>query len=433
MVINLRSFLKIKNKHSKISDFQDLEHLDGVAISVVNAKLYNPPRDDVVLFYFRENANFASVYTQSSIVSENIKWNREIKSKKIKALLVNTRNANAFTGKNGYLGLKEIADELSVQLSIKRKDDDEILEKIKSNEILFGCTGTIGENFPHEKIKKCIPELINKIKYNQNKYIWVKAAMGMMTTDLVPKLAMDECKIGSTNVKIYGVAKGSGMIFPNMATTLGYVFTDAKISSKILKKLLKKHIETTFNAISCDGDTSTNDMVSIFATGAAKNSIINNLNDERLFNFEKSLNNVLLNLAKRVTADGEGASKFISILVENAKNENDAKKIAFSVANSPLVKTAFAGEDPNWGRIIMAIGKSQIQINLSKLSINIGDIKVIEKGELSVDYDEILLKEFMKNEKIDVTIDLKMGSKNFTVYTMDLTKKYIEINADYRS
>ncbi len=433
MVINLGSFLKIKNKHSKISDFQDLEHLDGVAISVVNAKLYNPPRDDVVLFYFRDNANFASVYTQSSIVSENIKWNREIKSKKIRALLVNTRNANAFTGKNGYQGLKEIADELSVQLSSKRKDDDEISEKIKPNEILFGCTGTIGENFPHEKIKKCIPELINKIKYNQNKYIWVKAAMGMMTTDLVPKLAMDECKIGNTSIKIYGVAKGSGMIFPNMATTLGYVFTDAKISSKILKKLLKKHIETTFNAISCDGDTSTNDMVSIFATGAAKNSIINNLNDDRLANFEKSLNSVLLNLAKRVTADGEGATKFISILVENARNENDAKKIAFSIANSPLVKTAFAGEDPNWGRIIMAIGKSQIQINLSKLSINIGNIKVIEKGELSVDYDEILLKEFMKNEKIDLTIDLKMGSKNFTVYTMDLTKKYIEINADYRS
>ncbi len=433
MVINLSSFLKIKNKHSKISDFQDLEHLDGVAISVVNAKLYNPPRDDVVLFYFRENANFASVYTQSSIVSENIKWNREIKSKKIRALLVNTRNANAFTGKNGYQGLKEIADELSVQLSIKRKDDDEILEKIKSNEILFGCTGTIGENFPCEKIKKCIPELINKIKYNQNKYIWVKAAMGMMTTDLVPKLAMEECKIGNTNIKIYGVAKGSGMIFPNMATTLGYIFTDAKISSKVLKKLLKKHIESTFNAISCDGDTSTNDMVSIFATGAAKNSIINNFNDERLVNFEKSLNSILLNLAKRVTADGEGASKFISISVENAKNESDAKKIAFSIANSPLVKTAFAGEDPNWGRIIMAIGKSQIQINLNKLSINIGDIKVIEKGELSLDYNEILLKEIMKNEKIDVTIDLKMGSKKFTVYTMDFTKKYIEINADYRS
>ena len=274
---------------------------------------------------------------------------------------------------------------------------------------------------------------MNKIKYNQNKYIWIKAAMGMMTTDLVPKLAMEECKIGSTSIKIYGVAKGSGMIFPNMATTLGYVFTDAKISSKILKKLLKKHIETTFNAISCDGDTSTNDMVSIFATGAAKNSIINNFNDDRLANFEKSLNSVLLNLAKRVTADGEGATKFISISVENARNENDAKKIGFSIANSPLVKTAFAGEDPNWGRIIMAIGKSQVQINLSKLSINIGDIKVIEKGELSVDYDEILLKEFMKNEKIDLTIDLKMGSKNFTVYTMDLTKKYVEINADYRS
>ena len=198
---------------------------------------------------------------------------------------------------------------------------------------------------------------MNKITYNQNKYLWVKAALGITTTDLVPKIAMEECKIGN-NVKIYGVAKGSGMIFPNMATTLGYIFTDAKLSSKILKKLLKKNIETTFNAISCDGDTSTNDMVSLFATGTAKNTIINNINDDRITNFDNSLHDVLLNLAKRVTADGEGASKFISISVENAKTDIDAKKIAFSIANSPLVKTAFAGEDPNWGRIIMAIGKS---------------------------------------------------------------------------
>ena len=433
MVINLGSFLKIKNKHSKISDFQDLEHLDGVAISVVNANLYNPPRDDVVLFYFRDNANFASVYTQSSIVSENIKWNREIKSKKIRALLVNTRNANAFTGKNGYQGLKEIADELSVQLSNKRKDDDEISEKIKSNEILFGCTGTIGENFPHEKIKKCIPELINKIKYNQNKYIWVKAAMGMMTTDLVPKLAMEECKIGSTSIKIYGVAKGSGMIFPNMATTLGYVFTDAKISSKILKKLLKKHIETTFNAISCDGDTSTNDMVSIFATGAAKNSIINNLNDERLINFEKSLNNVLLNLAKRVVSDGEGASKFIQIEVLKCKTEDDAKKISFSIANSPLVKAAFAGEDPNWGRIMMAVGKANVDLNVNSINLLIGNNKVLDKGQLSKSYSEQNLKEYMKNDSLRIIVEMNLGKKNFTCYTMDLTKKYLEINSDYRS
>ena len=433
MVINLSNLFNVKKNNSKISDFQDLEHLDGLAISVVNAKLYNPPRDDVVLFYFRNGANFASVYTQSTIVSENIKWNREIKNKKIKALFINTRNANTFTGKNGFQGLKEIADELSNLLTIKKKDDDELYEKVKSNEIIFGCTGTIGEPFPTNKLKNCLPELIEKIKYNQNKYIWVKAALGMITTDLVPKLAMEECKIGNANVKIYGVAKGSGMIYPNMATTLGYVFTDANISSTILKKLLKKNIETTFNAISCDGDTSTNDMVGIFATGAAKNKIINAINDERIADFEKSLHSVLLNLAKRVTADGEGASKFISVMVENAKNESDAKKIAFSIANSPLVKTAFAGEDPNWGRIIMAIGKSQVSINLNKINLSIGEYKILEKGEISKDYNEILLKEFMRNEKLDIKVDLKMGTKKFTAYTMDLTKKYIEINADYRS
>ncbi len=433
MAINFGNLFNIKNKNSKISDFQDLNHLDGVAISVVNAKLYNPPRDDLVLFYFRQGANYASVYTQSTIVSENIKWNREIKNKKINALLVNTRNANAFTGKAGFQGLKEIADELSSQLTLKQKNDDDKPERIKSKNIMFGCTGTIGETYPTSKIKKCIPELTEKIKYNQNKYIWIKAALGMMTTDLVPKLAMEECKIGNVNVKIYGVAKGSGMIYPNMATTLGYIFTDAKISSKILKKLLKKNIETTFNAISCDGDTSTNDMVSVFATGAAPNPTINNINDDRIRNFEKKLHTVLLNLAKRVTADGEGATKLISITVDNAKTEKDAKKIAFSIANSPLVKTAFAGEDPNWGRIIMAIGKSQISVNLNRLEISFGKHKIIEKGVLSEEYNEEILKEFMKSENIDLNIDLKMGKKKFTAYTMDFTRKYIEINADYRS
>ena len=278
-----------------------------------------------------------------------------------------------------------------------------------------------------------MPNLIEKIKYNQNKYIWTKAALGMMTTDLVPKLTMEECKIGNSSIKIYGVAKGSGMIYPNMATTLGYVFTDAKISSKVLKKLLKRNIDTTFNAISCDGDTSTNDMVAIFATGKANNVMVNNINDERVHEFEKKFHSVLLNLAKRVTADGEGSSKFITININGARNEKDAKKIAFSIANSPLVKTAFAGEDPNYGRIIAAIGKSEILINLSKLNINIGPHKIIEKGELSNSYNENEVKNFMKNEKIDLNIELKMGQKNFTAYTMDLTKKYIEINADYRS
>ena len=433
MVLNLTNLFSSKNKSSKLSDFQDLNHLDGVAISTTSAKLYNPPRDDLVLFYFRDGADFASVYTQSTIVSENIKWNKLITSKKVKALLINTRNANAFTGKKGFLGLKEIAEDLSYQLTIKQKTDDEKPEKVKSKEILFGCTGTIGEVFPTNKIKNALPELIEKIKYTQNKYIWTKAALGIMTTDLVPKMAMEECKIGNTDVKIYGVAKGSGMIYPNMATTLGYVFTDAKISSKILKKILKRNIDTTFNSISCDGDTSTNDMVSIFATGYANNNIVKNINDDRIKDFEKCLHSVLLNLAMRVTADGEGASKFIVINVKNAKKEQDAKKIAFSIANSPLVKTAFAGEDPNWGRIIMAIGKSGVSLNLSKLNISFGDIKIIEKGELVENYSEESAKDFMKNENIDLNIDLNIGSKNFTAYTMDLTKKYIEINADYRS
>ena len=416
-----------------MGDFQNLEHLDGVSISTIRANLYDSKRDDLVMFYFRDGANYASVYTQSKIISENIKWNLNLKNKKINALMINARNANAFTGKKGYQGLKEIADELAIQLSIKQKNDEEKPMTIKPNQILFGCTGTIGEKYPTEKIKKNIPDLIEGIKYTQSKYIWMKAAMGIMTTDLVPKLAMEECKIGNVDVRIYGIAKGSGMIFPNMATTLGYVFTDASLSSSILQKLLRKNIETTFNAISCDGDTSTNDMVTIFATNKSKNSMIKTINDSKLEEFEKSLHNVLLNLSKRIAADGEGASKFITVNVNNSKTQEEAKKIAFSIANSPLVKTAIAGEDPNWGRIIMAIGKANVNINLNKLEITFGKIKIVEKGELSIDYNEIEVAEYMKNEKIDLTINLNMGKKNFSAYTMDFTKKYIEINSDYRS
>jgi len=434
MAINLGNLLKHQINKSKMGDFQDLDHVDGLSISTISANLYGNSRDDLVMFYFREGANFASVYTQSKIISENIKWNLNLKNKKINALLVNTRNANAFTGKKGYQGLKDIAHELSLKLSTKQKEDEENPKKIKPNQILFGCTGTIGETFPSEKIKKNIPDLIKNIKYAQSKYIWMKAAIGIMTTDTVPKLAMEECKIGNSSIKIYGIAKGSGMIFPNMATTLGYVFTDANLSSNILQKLITKNIKTTFNAISCDGDTSTNDMVSIFSTGSVENLKIKNINDPKIKDFDNSLHSVLLNLAKRVAADGEGASKFITINVNGAKTQEDAKKIAFSIANSPLVKTAIAGHDPNWGRIIMAIGKANININLNKLAIKIGPIKVIENGQLSKLYNEDDAGVYMREEeKIDLIIDLNMGKKNFTAYTMDLTKKYIEINADYRS
>ena len=433
MGINIKNFFVSRDKNTKIGDFQDLDHLDGLSISTTSANLYGNSRDDLVLLYFRKGANYASVYTQSKLVSENIKWNHSIKKKKIRALLINTRNANAFTGKNGYKGIKTLAENISLHLSEKQKKDEENPEKIKPNDILFASTGTIGEPFPVQKIKACIPELVDKIKYTQNKYIWMKAAMGILTTDLLPKVAMEQCKIGKKNVKIYGIAKGSGMIYPNMATTLGFVFTDASISSVILKNLLKKNIAKTFNAISCDGDTSTNDMVTIFGTGEVKNSEIKSLNDPKIQDFNSSLNNVLLNLAKRVAADGEGSSKFIEVQILNCKTENDAKKISFSIANSILVKTAIAGEDANWGRIIMAIGKSNVKINPNKMMVRLGSNKIIEKGQLSNFYNENELAQYMKNDKIEIIVDLNIGKKNFTAYTMDLTKKYIEINADYRT
>ena len=433
MGINLTNFLSSKSKNKRMMEFQDLDHIDGVSISTVSANLYKNSRDDLVMFYFRDSANFASVYTQSKIISENIKWNLNNNSKKVFSLLVNTRNANCFTGKQGYKSLEKIADVISDGLSKKQLDDEDQPKKIKPKEVIFGCTGTIGEIFPEERIKKMIPELIKKIKYTQNKYIWMKAALGIMTTDTQPKMAMEKCYIGNSEVKIFGIAKGSGMINPNMATTLGYLFTDADIPNKVLKDLLKKNITTTFNAITCDSDTSTNDMVTIFSTGKASHSKIKNIRDPKIRNFDEALNKVLLNLAKRVVLDGEGSSKFVKVIVENCRKESDGKVIAFSIANSPLVKTAIAGEDPNWGRVIMAIGKSGISIDIDKLSIRFGKLIIVQNGKLSVSYDEKLAAEYMKNNDIEININLSSGSKNFTVYTMDFTKSYIEINSDYRS
>ena len=433
MGINLINFLASKTQNRKMGHFQDLDHLDGLSVSSISANLYNSKRDDLAMFYFRDGANFASVYTQSKILSENIKWNLNQKTQKIFSLIINTRNANSFTGESGYKSMQHIADITSKLLTEKQKEDEDYPKIIKPKNIIFGCTGTIGEKFPEEKIKLRIPDLIKNIKYTQNKYIWMKAALSIMTTDTQPKIAMEECKIGNTPVKIYGIAKGSGMIQPNMATTLGYIFTDADISNDVLKKLLKKNIENTFNAISCDGDTSTNDMISIFSTGKAKNTLIKTINDKKLKSFDASLNSVLLNLAKRVVADGEGATKFVTINVLNSRTEQDAKKVGFSIANSSLVKTAIAGEDPNWGRVIMAIGKSEIDINLSKLSLKFGEFIIVNKGKIYSQYNENEAAKYMKNSDINISVDIGNGKKNFTVYTMDLTKEYIKINADYRS
>ncbi len=433
MDFGINNFFDIKHKSSKIGHYQDLEHIDGLSISTVSCGLYEKKRDDLVFFYFREGANYASVYTQSKLVSENIKWNKKIKEKKIFGILINTRNANAMTGKNGYNSLKNISTNLSKLLNEKQNSDEDFPKNIKPNQILFACTGTIGEKFPEVRILNNLNNLIERIKYTQNKLIWIKAALGIMTTDTKPKLSMAECKIGNTQVKIYGIAKGSGMVYPNMATTLGFIFTDANISSSVLKQILNLNIKTTFNAITCDGDTSTNDMLTIFSTGKAHNKEIKNFKDPKIKQFVKSVHQVMLNLAKRVVSDGEGATKFITINCKNTKSEKDAKNICFSIANSPLVKTAITGEDPNWGRIAMAIGKSGASINVEKLSISIGQYFILKNGKLVENYNEKNVSEYMRNENIEITVNLSSGSKHFTTYTMDLSKEYIDINSDYRS
>ena len=291
----------------------------------------------------------------------------------------------------------------------------------------------IGGEFPSKKIVNRIPELVKKLRTEQNKFVWFKAASALMTTDTRPKVAYEETKIGNKLIKISGIAKGSGMIAPNMATMLGFIFTDANIPSVFLRAILKKVTATTFNSITVDSDTSTNDMVAIFATGKAKNSKIYNVLDPKLQDFEKALHRLALNLAKQIVVDGEGAKKFVTVQVIGARSLVMAKNIGFSIANSPLVKTAIAGQDPNWGRIIMAIGKSGENVHVSKIQIKFGNYLVAERGKIAKDYNEKDLKEYMKWDSINIEVNLNIGSAFYNVYTCDLTHDYIDINADYRN
>ncbi len=434
MTLNLKNLLNPKIKPSKMGEFQELQPIAGLQISAVSADLYGDGRDDLALFYFPKGANFAAVYTSSKITSANINWNLKIKRHFVKALMVNTQNANAFTGVKGAQGLKEVAQSLSKSLTLKSSQSPKgIDDVVKITDLLFASTGVIGEEFPHTKIKNTIPELVKKLRTEQNKYVWFKAAGAIMTTDTRPKLAYEECKIGTKTIKISGIAKGAGMIAPNMATMLGFIFTDAKIPSVFLKSILKKVTTTTFNSITVDGDTSTNDMVAIFATGEAKNSKIYNVLDPKLQDFEKALHRLCLNLAKQIVVDGEGAKKFITVEVIGARSASMAKQVAFSIANSPLFKTAIAGEDPNWGRVVMGIGKSGENIIPNKVVIKFGDFIVAEECRVSKNYDESKIKEYMKWDSIKVQINLNIGAASFTVYTCDFTHEYININADYRN
>jgi len=419
---------------SKMGEFQELGPIEGLQISAVSADLYGDGRDDLTLFFFDEGANFGAVYTNSKVTSASINWNLKIKRHFVKALMINTKNANTFTGIKGAQGLKEIAQSLSKYLTLKSSQAPKgVKEVVKITDLLFASTGVIGEDFPYLKIKNRIPELVKKLRVEQSKFVWFKAASAIMTTDTRPKLAYEECKIGNKLIKISGIAKGSGMIAPNMATMLSFIFTDANIPSVFLKNILKKVVATTFNSITVDSDTSTNDMVAIFATGKAKNAKIYNVLDPKLLDFEKALHRLALNLAKQIVVDGEGAKKFVTVQVIGARSLVMAKNIGFSIANSPLVKTAIAGKDPNWGRIIMAIGKSGENVHVSKMQIKFGNYLVAERGKIAKDYNEKNLKEYMKWDSINIEVNLNIGSAFYNVYTCDLTRDYIDINADYRN
>ena len=413
-----------------MGDFQEVKHIDGLQVSAVSANLYKNGREDLALFYFPEGANYAVAYTKNSIVSESITWNRENTKNNIKALVVNTKNANTFTGEQGLSSLDQIAKTLTE--SLKNFENENKYEKTKTKDILFASTGVIGEKFPVEKIKTNIPNLISNLRINQNKLIWLKMASSIMTTDTKPKVAYSEIKLGDKIVKIAGVAKGSGMIAPNLATMFSFIFTDADISSVVLNKYLNKVLSNTFNAITVDSDTSTNDMVAIFATKKIKNKKLNTISSKEALKFEKALQTVCLDLSKQIVVDGEGAKKFITVKITNAETIERAKKIAFSIANSPLIKTAVAGEDPNWGRILMGLGKSGEKIDQKKIVIKLGEFIVAENGKISESYNEEKLQEYMKWDAILIEVDLKQGHEQYECYTCDFTHDYIDINASYR-
>jgi glutamate N-acetyltransferase/amino-acid N-acetyltransferase len=418
MAIKFSEIFGIKSQRDNGS--QDLPVIEGMELSSASAGLYKKQRDDVCFFYFKEGATFAGVYTKSSTKSHCIMWNKSITSKKIKALFVNTKNANTLNGQQGYTSIKELAYLISRNKNISVKD------------ILFASTGVIGEKFPLLKVKYSIDKLMSKTM-KPNKFEWIAAANAIMTTDTIAKMTSESFQVNNKKINIAGIAKGSGMVFPNMGTMFGFIFTDANISPSILNYFLKKNIEETFNAISVDGDTSTNDMVLLFSTNKSKNKLITNKNSPAAKIFEQKLKIVMLDLAKKIVADGEGAQKFISINIANCKNKNLAKSIGFSIANSPLVKTAIAAEDPNWGRIMMAIGKTSPDIKIEKVLLKIGETLIFRNGEIVKNYKESDVKEYMKKSEILISVDMRSGKNNFSVYTCDFTKEYISINADYRT
>ncbi|HEY9163328.1 MAG TPA: bifunctional glutamate N-acetyltransferase/amino-acid acetyltransferase ArgJ [Magnetovibrio sp.] len=400
------------------ASFPTMGSIAGVKFSTVQAGIKYKGRTDLMLAEFAPGTQVAGVFTKSLTASAPVLMCREnLQGGTARALVVNSGNSNAFTGRRGEESVDHIlratADAVGCEVT----------------EVFSASTGVIGEPLPHDIVTAALPGL----KAQLGSANWEAAANAIMTTDTYPKGCTRTTEIGGVTVTINGMAKGSGMIAPDMATMLSFIATDAAIPAKILQAMLANGTDKSFNAITVDSDTSTSDTLMVFATAQAGNPLPASENDPLIQDFKHALDELLLDLAHQVVRDGEGASKFIEITVTGADGDVAAKRIALSIANSPLVKTAIAGEDANWGRIVMAVGKAGEKANRDKLDITIGGVQVTQNGMRVEGYDETPVVAHMKGQDIVITVDVGVGVGQATVWTCDLTHGYISINADYRS
>jgi glutamate N-acetyltransferase / amino-acid N-acetyltransferase len=403
------------------AEYPTMPEIAGVKLATAAAAIRYKGRTDVLLAVMDKGTTVAGVFTKSKCPSAPVEWCRaKLSGGKARALVVNSGNANAFTGKTGKQSTAQTAQIASKAVGCA------------TGEVYLASTGVIGEPLDATKFDGVLANLAETAAPDH----WMDAAKAIMTTDTFPKVATATVKLGKTKVTINGMAKGAGMIAPDMATMLSFVFTDAPLSSAVLQSLLKTGVEDTFNAVTIDGDTSTSDTLLAFATGAAAANgapKISRAADPRLKDFTKAFRAVLATLSEQVARDGEGARKLVEILVEGAVSKQSARRIAMSIANSPLVKTAIAGEDANWGRVVMAVGKAGEPANRDKLSISFNGIRVAKSGARDPSYDETEVSKAMKEPKIQIKVQLGLGKGRDRVLTCDLTKEYVAINGDYRS
>ena len=375
-------------------------------------------RKDLFLAELARGSTIAGVFTTSRTASAPVDWCRGIVGAgRVRGIVVNAGNANAFTGHQGMEGVVHTVDVVARQIGC-RKD-----------EVFVASTGVIGERLRADRITKAVPRLHGRLAERS----WKDAASAIMTTDTFPKGAAATCRIGTKTVSIAGIAKGSGMIAPDMATMLAFVFTDARLPAPLLRRLLKVANDRSFNCITVDGDTSTSDTVLLAATGKAGNRVPTGLGDPALKEFRAALETVMRDLAQQVVKDGEGASKFVTIDVSGAESARAARKIGLSIANSPLVKTAFAGGDANWGRVVMAVGKAGERADRDRLSVAMGGVTIAAAGEAVEGYDETPVARHLAGRELHLAVDVGVGRGKARVWTCDLTRGYIDINADYRS